>query len=151
MIVSLKKLKSIVKKLKQQGKKIVFTNGCFDILHKGHISLLKKAKKYGDVLIVGLNTDDSVKRLKGKDRPINPQNVRAEILDSIKYVDYVVLFNEDTPYKLITELRPDVVVKGKDYKPKEIVGWGIVPKVVRVDIVESFSTTGLIKKIKGIK
>jgi len=151
MIVSLKKLKSIVKKLKQQGKKIVFTNGCFDILHKGHISLLKKAKKYGDVLIVGVNTDDSVKRLKGKDRPINPQDVRAEILDSIKYVDYVVLFNEDTPYKLITELKPNVVVKGKDYKPEEIVGWGIVPKVVRVDIVEGFSTTGLIKKIKGIE
>jgi len=151
MIVSLKRLKKIVKSLKQQGKKIVFTNGCFDIIHKGHIVLLKKAKKLGDILIVGLNTDSSIKRIKGKDRPVNPQNVRAEILDSIKYVDYVVLFDEDTPYKLISELKPDIVVKGKDYKLKEVVGWGIVPKVVRVDLVEGFSTTGLIKKIKNMK
>ncbi len=151
MIVSLKKLKKVVKILKQQGKKIVFTNGCFDIIHKGHIVLLKKAKKLGDILIVGLNTDSSIKRIKGKDRPVNPQNVRAEILDSIKYVDYVVLFDEDTPYKLISELKPDIVVKGKDYKLKEVVGWGIVPKVVRVDLVEGFSTTGLIKKIKNMK
>ena len=150
MIVSLKKLKTIVKKLKQQNKKIVFTNGCFDILHKGHITLLKKAKRYGDVLIVGLNTDSSIKRIKGKDRPINPQNARAEILDSIKYVDYVVLFDEDTPYKLITEIKPDVVIKGKDYKLKEVVGWGIVPKIVRIDLVKGFSTTELIKKIKNV-
>ncbi len=150
MIVSLKKIKTIVKKLKQQNKKIVFTNGCFDILHKGHITLLKKAKRYGDVLIVGLNTDSSIKRIKGKDRPINPQNARAEILDSIKYVDYVVLFDEDTPYKLITEIKPDVVIKGKDYKLKDIVGWGIVPKIVRIDLVKGFSTTELIKKIKNV-
>lgn len=150
MIISLKKLKNIVKKLKQQGKKIVFTNGCFDIIHKGHIVLLKKAKSLGDVLIVGLNTDKSVKQLKGKDRPVNLQQDRAEVLDSIKYVDYVVLFDELTPYKLITELKPDIVVKGGDYKKEEIVGWGIVPKVVRVKLVEGKSTTGLIKKIAAL-
>ncbi len=150
MIISLKKLKNIVKKLKQHGKKIVFTNGCFDIIHKGHVVLLKKAKSLGDVLIVGLNTDKSVKQLKGKDRPVNPQQDRSVVLDSIKYVDYVVLFDELTPHKLITEIMPDVVVKGGDYKKKEVVGWGIVPKVVRVKLVEGKSTTGLIKKIKRL-
>lgn len=145
MIVSLNKLKKIIRKLK--NKRIVFTNGCFDIIHLGHIKLLKKAKSLGDILIVGLNTDKSIRRLKGPTRPINPQKDRAEILDSIKYVDYVVLFDEDTPYKLITEIKPHIVVKGADYKLKNIVGWGIVPKVVRFKIVKGKSTTNIISKI----
>jgi D-beta-D-heptose 7-phosphate kinase/D-beta-D-heptose 1-phosphate adenosyltransferase len=151
MIVSLKKLKSIVEKLKKQNKKIVFTNGCFDIIHIGHITLLKKAKSLGDILVVGLNSDESVKKLKGKERPIVPQNERAKILDSIKYVDYVVVFDEITPYKVITEIKPDIIVKGKDYKLKEVVGWGIVPKIVRINLVKDRSTTGIIEKIKRLK
>jgi len=151
MIVSLKKLKSIVEKLKKQNKKIVFTNGCFDIIHIGHITLLEKAKSLGDILVVGLNSDESVKKLKGKERPIVPQNERAEILDSIKYVDYVVVFDELTPYKVITEIKPDIIVKGEDYKLKEVVGWGIVPKIVRINLVKDRSTTGIIEKIKRLK
>lgn len=150
MIVSLTKLKKIVKKLREQKKVIVFTNGCFDIIHTGHIFLLKKAKSLGDVLIVGLNTDSSVKKIKGKNRPVNSERDRAKVLDSIKYVDYIVFFNELTPYKLITELKPDIVVKGSDYELKEIVGWGIVPKVVRVKLVKGKSTTNIIKKIRRI-
>lgn len=150
MIVSLKKLKHIVLNLKKENKKIVFTNGCFDIIHLGHITLLKKAKSLGDVLVVGLNSDDSVKNLKGKERPIIKEKDRAEIVDSIKYVDYVVIFDELTPYKLITELKPDVLVKGGDYNVKEIVGWGIVPKIVRVKLVKGKSTTNIVEKIKNL-
>lgn len=151
MIVNLNTLKKIVSKLKQQNKKIVFTNGCFDIIHTGHIKLLKKAKNLGDVLIVGLNTDNSIKKLKGNSRPINSQNDRAAVLDSIKYVDYIVFFDELTPYKLITELKPDIVVKGGDYKTKDIVGWGIVPKIVKVRLVAGKSTTNIISRIKNLK
>jgi len=150
MIVSLKKLKSIVEKLKKQNKKIVFTNGCFDIIHIGHITLLKKAKSLGDALVVGLNSDNSVRKLKGRERPIISQDERAEILDSIKYVDYVVIFDELTPYKVITEIKPDFVVKGKDYKLKEVVGWGIIPKIVRINLVKDRSTTDVIDKIKKL-
>ncbi|MCX7715920.1 MAG: D-glycero-beta-D-manno-heptose 1-phosphate adenylyltransferase [Endomicrobia bacterium] len=147
MIISLNKLKYVVNQLKKQNKKVVFTNGCFDIIHRGHITLLKKAKSLGDVLIVGLNTDRSVKELKGKFRPLNNQHDRAAVLDSIKYVDYVVLFDELTPYKLITELKPDILVKGGDYDIKEIVGWGIVPKIYRIKILKGRSTTGIINRI----
>ncbi|MDW8055285.1 MAG: D-glycero-beta-D-manno-heptose 1-phosphate adenylyltransferase [Elusimicrobiota bacterium] len=150
MIISLAKLKKIVERLKRQNKIIVFTNGCFDIIHKGHIKLLKKAKSLGDVVIVGLNTDASVKKIKGKNRPVNSELDRAEVLDSIRFVDYIVFFNELTPYKLITELKPHIVVKGGDYKKKEIVGWGIVPKVVRVKLVKGRSTTNLIRKIQKL-
>ncbi|MCS7151886.1 MAG: D-glycero-beta-D-manno-heptose 1-phosphate adenylyltransferase [Endomicrobia bacterium] len=150
MIISLAKLKKIVERLKKQNKIIVFTNGCFDIIHKGHIKLLKKARSLGDVLVVGLNTDASVKKLKGKSRPVNSELDRAELLNSIRFVDYVVFFNELTPYKLITELKPHIVVKGGDYKKKEIVGWGIVPKVVRVKLVKGRSTTNLIRKIQKL-
>ncbi|MCS7230853.1 MAG: D-glycero-beta-D-manno-heptose 1-phosphate adenylyltransferase [Elusimicrobiota bacterium] len=150
MIVSLKKLKKIVKNLKDKNKKIIFTNGCFDILHLGHVRLLKKAKSLGDILIVGLNTDSSIKKIKGPTRPINSQKDRAEVLDSIKYVDYVVLFNEETPYKLISEIKPHILVKGADYKLNDIVGRDIVSKVVRVKIVKNRSTTSIINKIKNL-
>lgn len=151
MIISLQKLKKIVSLLKRKNKKVVFTNGCFDIIHRGHIFLLKKAKSLGDVLIVGINTDRSVRLLKGKERPIQHETDRAEIVDSIKYVDYVVLFDEETPYKLISELKPDIVVKGGDYKLKDIVGWGIVPKIIRVKLVKGRSTSSIINKIKNEK
>jgi len=147
-IKTLSELKKLVPLFKREGKKVVFTNGCFDLIHAGHIKLLERARKLGDVLIVGLNSDGSVRRLKGKGRPIVPQSDRARILDSIKYVDYVVIFKEDTPLKLIKELRPDVLVKGGDYKLKEIVGHDIVPKVVRVKLLSNRSTTSLINKIK---
>ena len=147
-IKTLSELKKLVPLFKKEGKKVVFTNGCFDLIHAGHIKLLERARKLGDVLIVGLNSDGSVRRLKGKGRPIVPQSDRARILDSIKYVDYVVIFKEDTPLKLIKELRPDVLVKGGDYKLKEIVGHDIVPKVVRVKLLSNRSTTSLINKIK---
>ena len=131
-----------------QGLKLVFTNGCFDILHRGHVEYLAKAADMGDVLVVGLNTDASVKRLKGEGRPVNDQEARALVLASLSFVDAVVLFDEDTPYELIKAIRPDVLVKGADYKPEEIVGYDIVTsyggKVETVPLVEGYSTTSLL-------
>ncbi|MEO0254336.1 MAG: D-glycero-beta-D-manno-heptose 1-phosphate adenylyltransferase [candidate division WOR-3 bacterium] len=151
MIVDLKTLKKILKKFKKEGKKIVFTNGCFDIIHAGHIEILKKAKKKGDILIVGLNSDRSIKKIKGNKRPIIKEKDRAKILDSIKYVDYVILFDEKTPYRLIREIKPDVLVKGADYKLKEVVGSDIVLKnkgeVYLVKILKGRSTSKIIEKI----
>ena len=132
--------------------KIVFTNGCFDILHRGHIEYLSKAKSLGDILIVGLNSDNSVRRIKGSDRPLQDETSRALILASLKFIDYVVLFNEDTPYKLIKKIQPDILVKGSDYKPEDIVGYDIVKskggKVKTIEFAEGFSTTSLIDKLK---
>ncbi|UTJ07349.1 D-glycero-beta-D-manno-heptose-7-phosphate kinase [Arcobacter roscoffensis] len=140
---------NLSKKLKQKNKKIVFTNGCFDILHVGHIKYLEVAKSFGDVLILGLNTDSSVKRLKGESRPINPQEDRAYTLAALKSVDYVVQFDEDTPYELIKALNPDVLVKGGDYKGKEVVGQDLVKELRLVDFVEGKSTTSTIQRIKS--
>ena len=135
-----------------QDKKIVFTNGCFDLLHYGHIDYLSKARDLGDVLIVGLNTDSSVKRLKGNNRPLQDENSRAVILASLQFVDAVVLFDEDTPYNLISHVRPAVLVKGSDYKPEEIVGYDILKtyngEVRTIDFVPGFSTSAIEKKIK---
>lgn len=131
-----------------QGLKVVFTNGCFDILHRGHVEYLSKASDKGDVLVVGLNTDASVKRLKGAGRPVNEEQARALVLSSLSFVDAVVLFDEDTPYELIKAVRPDVLVKGADYKIEEIVGYDIVTsyggKVETVPLVEGYSTTSII-------
>jgi len=153
MIVDFNKIEKICNSLREQNKKIVFTNGCFDILHRGHIEYLTKAKEFGDVLIVGLNSDTSVKRLKGKDRPINSESDRARILDALKPVDYVVIFEEDTPLRLIQMVKPDVLVKGGDYKVEEIVGSEYVMsyggKVEIIPFVEGKSTTKIIQKIKG--
>jgi rfaE bifunctional protein nucleotidyltransferase chain/domain len=153
MIVSRKEVKEISKKLKEEGKKIVFTNGCFDLIHKGHIYLLQEAKKLGDVLIVGINSDKSVKRIKGEKRPILKQEERTFIIDNIKGVDYVVLFDEETPYELIKEICPDFLVKGGDYKEEEVVGGEFVKKsggkVVIIPYLENFSTTKLIERIKN--
>lgn len=137
---------------RNQGLKIVFTNGCFDLLHRGHVEYLSKASDKGDVLVVGLNTDASVRRLKGESRPVNDEDARAIVLASLACIDAVVLFGEDTPYELIKVVRPDVLVKGADYKPEEIVGYDIVTsyggKVETVDLVEGYSTTGTIAALK---
>ena len=139
---------------RSQGLRVVFTNGCFDILHRGHVEYLSKAADMGDVLVVGLNTDASVKRLKGEGRPVNNEEARALVLASLSFVYAVVLFDEDTPYELIKAIRPDVLVKGADYKPEKIVGYDIVTsyggKVETVPLVEGYSTTQLLsRKLKA--
>ncbi|PIW80435.1 MAG: D-glycero-beta-D-manno-heptose 1-phosphate adenylyltransferase [Candidatus Omnitrophica bacterium CG_4_8_14_3_um_filter_43_15] len=144
---STKNLIGIIKRLKSKGRKIVFTNGCFDILHCGHVEYLVKAKKLGDVLIVGLNSDLSISKIKGPKRPINNQKDRAIVLAALEAVDYVVMFSEDTPYELIKAIKPDVLAKGGDWKPKDIVGSDIVKKTVSVPFVRGYSTTGLLCKI----
>lgn len=146
-IKTLNQLKNVIARLKQQRKSIIFTNGCFDILHRGHVEYLAKAKKLGDVLIVGLNTDSSVKRLKGRLRPVNKEKDRAIVLSALEAVDYVIFFNEDTPYELIKAVKPDVLVKGGDWKPKDIVGNDIAKKTVSIPFVKGHSTTGLLCKI----
>lgn len=140
---------SLIKSLKLLGKKIVFTNGCFDIIHKGHVEYLKKAKSFGDILVVGLNSDSSIKNLKGQNRPINNQDDRAVVLGSLSCVDFVIIFSENTPYDLIKQIKPDILVKGGDYKDKEIIGSDIVNDVRIVDFVPNKSTTNIINKIKG--
>lgn len=139
---------------KYQKSKIVFTNGCFDLIHRGHIDYLSKAADLGDVLIIGVNTDESVAKLKGKNRPIIDEYSREMALASMSFVTAVVLFNEDTPYELISMIQPDVLVKGADYKVEEIVGSDIVlskgGKVVTLEYLPGFSTTAIEKKIKGL-
>jgi len=147
-------LQAFVSDCKKQNKKIVFTNGCFDILHRGHVEYLAHARDLGDVLILGLNTDESVKRQgKSPERPINKEDTRAIILASLSCVDAIVLFNEDTPYNLIKLVQPDVLVKGNDYKAEDIVGYDIVTeaggKVITIQLVDGFSTTKLIEKMKS--
>ncbi|HEX9917015.1 MAG TPA: D-glycero-beta-D-manno-heptose 1-phosphate adenylyltransferase [candidate division Zixibacteria bacterium] len=150
-VVKLNRLIRIREKARKARKRIVFTNGCFDILHRGHIDFLKKAKRLGDILIVGLNTDSSVKKIKGKQRPIISQNDRAEILANLLPVDYVCLFHEETPRRLISALMPDVLVKGRDYKKRGIVGKDIVElsggKVVRIKLVQGKSTKHIINTV----
>jgi rfaE bifunctional protein nucleotidyltransferase chain/domain len=150
-VESLKQLVKIRLRLKRQGKTVVFTNGCFDLLHRGHVYCLKKAKSLGDVLIVGLNSDSSVRKLKGGKRPILSQGDRAEILAALEMVDYVLVFREDTPQRVISALVPDVLVKGGDYGKSEIVGSDVVEsgggRVVRVKTFPGKSTRDIIRKI----
>ena len=138
---------------KMLGKKVAFTNGCFDILHEGHIFSLSQAAKEADILVVGVNSDASVKRLKGDSRPINNENSRSLVLASLVITDFVVVFEEDTPFELITSFLPDVIVKGGDYTVEQIVGAKEViangGKVVINPIVEGFSTTGIIEKMRS--
>jgi len=142
--------KAIFSDKSRAGKKIVFTNGCFDILHRGHVYYLSRASEMGDLLVIGLNSDSSVSRLKGKDRPVNHQNARAEVLGALGMVDYIIFFEEDTPLKLIKAVKPDLLVKGGDYRPEEIVGyqevrsWG--GKVVTIPTLEGYSTTSIIRR-----
>ena len=144
-------LKKFVENERAAGKKIVFTNGCFDILHAGHVSVLEFSRAKGDVLIVGMNSDASVRRLKGPTRPVNKQADRALVLAALESVSYVCIFNEDTPHNLIKAVRPDVLVKGGDYKPSEIVGREFAGKVVRFALLKGRSTTGIIKKVSTKK
>lgn len=150
MILSRDTLSLVRKEAKEQGKKVVFTNGCFDILHVGHITYLNEAKKLGDVLIIGLNSDASVRRLKGESRPVNSQIDRALVLDALRSVDYVSIFNEDTPFELLEGIVPDVLVKGGDYKKEDVVGGDIVTKnggdVVIIPFVNGKSTTSIIER-----
>ncbi len=154
-IVNLPSLKSDVDQWKALGKKIVFTNGCFDILHYGHIHFLSMAKEEGDILIVGLNSDKSVTKLKGESRPINNEKSRSFLMASLDFVDRVCLFGEDTPKTLIDEIVPDILVKGGDYKVEEIVGFTTVTKnggkVIALDYVEGYSTTSLEEKIRSMQ
>ena len=147
-IKSLEEIALLSEELKKRGKKVVFTNGCFDILHVGHVKYLEEAKSYGDVLILGLNSDESVSRLKGPTRPVNTEDDRAYILASLEAVDYVVKFYDDTPYELIKAVQPHILVKGGDYEGKEVVGQDIADELRLVNFVEGKSTTKTIEKIK---
>ncbi len=144
--------KDLVSRWKREGKKVVFTNGCFDILHLGHVDYLEHARDLGDRLVLGLNTDDSIGRFKGPNRPIQDQISRAHVLASLQSIDLVVFFNEDTPLRLISELLPDVLVKGSDYLAENIVGADVVKRnggvVKTIEFVPGYSTTRIIEKIK---
>lgn len=150
-IKNISALKRIISRLKKQGKKIVFTNGCFDLLHYGHVKYLEDAKNKGDILIVALNSDSSVKKIKGDKRPIINEKDRLGIIAGLESVDYVVLFNEETPLKTLKELGPDVLVKGADWDRDNIVGSDFVikggGKTCAIKFIKGRSTTGLIKKI----
>ena len=154
MLIERNSLKNFCKDIREQGKKIVFTNGCFDILHVGHVRYLTAAKKFGDVLIVGLNTDASVKKLKGDSRPVNNEKDRAEVLLGLKAVDYVVFFGEQTAENLISEIKPDIYVKGGDYTLETLPEAKIVQsyggQVEFIQLVEGKSTTNIIKKLESV-
>lgn len=150
-IISLHRLLKIISSLKKRNKKIVFTNGCFDILHLGHISYLNKAKALADILVVGVNSDSSVKSIKGQNRPINTLQDRMKVLSNMECIDYICAFNQTTPLNLIKKLRPDILVKGSDWKNKDIIGADFVEsykgKVTTIAFKKGYSTTNLIKKI----
>lgn len=151
-IVSAAALSRILSKARSRGKQIVFTNGCFDILHVGHVVYLAKAGRMGDILVIGLNSDGSVKRLKGASRPLNSQRDRAAVLSALSFVDYVTIFDEDTPESLIRRLKPDVLVKGGDWSKEIIAGADFVKahggKVKIVPFVKGYSTSAAIEKMK---
>jgi rfaE bifunctional protein nucleotidyltransferase chain/domain len=152
-IHDLSSLKEIVTRWQQEGKKVVFTNGVFDLLHIGHITYMAKAADLGDKLIIGLNSDSSTKRLKGKGRPVNDQSNRAALMAALFFVDAVVIFAEDTPLNLITTLMPDILVKGADYSVENIVGAKEVlangGEVKTISFVEGYSSTSIIERIRG--
>ena len=146
-----KELIKAVKKLKKKRKKIVFTNGCYDLIHAGHIKFLSKAKKMGDILVLAVNSDASVRRIKGKGRPVSPQRERAEVLAAFSCVDIVTVFYEDDPYNIINDIKPNVLVKGGDWKISKIIGADIVRanrgKVCNIRYEKGKSTTNIIKKV----
>lgn len=150
--MDIRQAKSTVDFLKAQGKKIVFTNGCFDILHPGHTRYLAAARDLGDFLVVAVNSDRSTRAIKGGSRPVMPQDARTEVLAALSFVDAVIIFDEETPYRLIQVLQPDILVKGGDWKEDEIVGADIVKKaggeVRRIPYISGYSTTEIIEKIK---
>ncbi len=153
-IVGLNEVSRYVNSLRLTGKKVVFTNGCFDILHTGHVQYLTQARDLGGILVVGLNTDASVKMQgKGDDRPINNEDNRAKVLAALGCVDVITFFNEETPLELIKKVQPDILVKGGDYVPEKIVGYDVVKarggEVLTIPFVEGYSTTSLVQKLKG--
>ena len=147
-IIGLLQLQKKLSILRRQGKTIAFTNGCFDLMHLGHVMYLEAAKKGNRILVVGLNSDASIRRIKGPSRPICPQKSRAAVLAALSCVDFVVIFNEDTPWKLIKAVNPDVLIKGADWKGKGVVGADIVKKVEFIKYVKGFSTTNIIENIQ---
>lgn len=154
MVLSLAKLQRVVRRLRRRGKRIAFTNGCFDLLHAGHLDYLEKVKSKADVLVVAVNSDASVRRLKkGPGRPLVPEKERARLVAALKPVDFVVVFSEPTPLKVIQALQPDVLAKGGDWKKESIVGRDLVErrggKVVVVPYLKGHSTTGLVQRIRG--
>lgn len=153
-IITLTEATQLVDRWKLQQQSIVFTNGCFDIVHIGHIDYLEKARNLGNKLVLGLNTDNSIRRIKGENRPIVEQNARARVMAALEFVDAVVLFDEDTPLRLIQTIKPDILVKGDDYTLKNIIGADFVidngGKVETIPLVKGFSTSNIIEKIKTI-
>jgi D-beta-D-heptose 7-phosphate kinase / D-beta-D-heptose 1-phosphate adenosyltransferase len=145
-LVPINTLQTTIQELQQSGKKVIFTNGCFDILHRGHVDYLQRARALGDALVVGLNSDASVKRLKGDSRPIHAEQDRAFVLAGLECIDYLCVFTEDTPAQLLSALRPDVIVKGGDYTPDQVVGREFAKEVQILSFVDGFSTTGIIEK-----
>lgn len=151
-IINQHKLRSLLAYWRFKQYRLVFTNGCFDIIHRGHIDYLARARQMGDILIIGLNTDESVRKLKGEGRPVNDQDARALTLASMTFVDAIVFFEEDTPYNLIRTITPDILVKGSDYEIRDIVGADIVQnsggKIETIEFLEGYSTTSIINKLK---
>ncbi|MBI3087604.1 MAG: D-glycero-beta-D-manno-heptose 1-phosphate adenylyltransferase [Candidatus Omnitrophica bacterium] len=140
-------LAPIVRRLQRRGRRVVFANGCFDLLHVGHVTLLERARRLGDALIVALNSDRSVRRLKGPGRPVVRQQDRARLLAALACVDYVTMFDEPTPHRLLARLRPDVLVKGADWSLRDVVGRDLVKRVVRIALVNGYSTTDLLARL----
>lgn len=148
-IIERRMLNNVLSEYRKENKKIVFTNGCFDILHRGHVQYLQKARELGDLLVLGLNSDNSVKRLKGNDRPINNETDRAIVLSALECINYISIFDEDTPLELIKIVKPDILVKGGDYKIEDVVGREFSKETVLIDFVDGYSTTNIIKKINS--
>jgi rfaE bifunctional protein nucleotidyltransferase chain/domain len=150
---SLEDIQAIVVAARNDGKRVAFTNGCFDLLHRGHVHVLREARACGDVLIVGINSDESVKQIKGPARPVLPESDRCELVGAMEMVDFVVLFNEPDPYILISAIRPDVLVKGGDWNTDKIIGGDLVEEaggeVVVVPYIKGFSTTEIVERIKN--
>ena len=144
---SLKQITQIVRNLQKKGKKVVFTNGCFDLIHVGHVSLFQKAKSLGDVLIVAINSDKSLANIKGPKRPLVCQKDRVKVLSALQAIDYIIIFSQNTPYEILKQIKPDILVKGADYKIKDIIGREFVKKVYRYPFIKGKSTTNLIKLI----
>jgi len=148
-IITRDQAETVIRELKSQNKRVVFTNGCFDLLHVGHLELLEQSRSFGDILVVGINTDRSLKMIKGTDRPILPQEERARLVASLEMVDYVVFFDEETPFEILSQIKPNILVKGGDYKYDEIIGRDIVDEVKIIPFVRGKSSTSIIDKILG--
>ncbi|MFH1223770.1 MAG: D-glycero-beta-D-manno-heptose 1-phosphate adenylyltransferase [Pseudomonadota bacterium] len=150
-IIRTNDVETLCQELRSRGKKIVFTNGCFDLVHAGHIDYMEKAKKLGDVLFVGVNSDSSVKRIKGEKRPIVSESFRLRLLEGLSSIDHICIFNEDTPLELIKKVKPDILVKGEDWKDKGVVGEDLVRsyggKVKLIELLPGISTSSIIEKI----